>query len=165
MRAALATDDAGAPVQYRFECVAGGAGCGASAWQGGRDLALTGLAPGVTYRFQVRARDAFGNETSPSVAASVVVRGNTAPVATTDRATVRRFGAVILAVLANDRDVDGDALRLGDAGPARRGNLLLLGGQLLYQSTGATGVDQFSYTVSDGRGGSARGTVVVTVVP
>ena len=165
MRAALATDNAGAPVQYRFECVSGGAGCIATDWRTDRTLTLGGLTPGANYGFRVQARDAFGNQTAPSPVTNVTVRRNATPIAANDSAAVKRLRRITLAVLANDRDPDGDALQLAQAGPATMGAIALNAGTIVYTARAATGRDVFTYSVVDGRGGLARGTVTISIVP
>jgi hypothetical protein len=72
--AATTATDAGGGVQYRFNCVAGGAGCVASAWQSGTAYTATGLAAGTTYGYTVQARDAAGNTTAASPVASATTQ-------------------------------------------------------------------------------------------
>ncbi len=67
MQASVASDDSGSAVQYNFVCVAGGAGCLESGWQASNLFTATGLQAGTAYSYQVKARDIFGNQTSPSV--------------------------------------------------------------------------------------------------
>ena len=69
-------------------------------------------------------------------------------------------------VLRRDSDPDGDALTIvsvnspGDSG----GTVTLTGGNVVYTPpAGFTGIDTFDYTVSDGFGGSAIGTMVIYV--
>ena len=70
------------------------------------------------------------------------------------------------ALLANDTDVDGGPLVVSavDATSAHGGTLTLQGGVITYTpSANFNGADQFSYTVSDGHGGTATGTLSFTV--
>ncbi|MDP9406573.1 MAG: cadherin-like domain-containing protein, partial [Actinomycetota bacterium] len=72
---------------------------------------------------------------------------------------------VRLAVLANDRDADRDRLRVTAVGAARSGRTALSSGMVLYRpNAGFAGTDTFTYTVSDGRGGTATGTVTARAV-
>ncbi|MBX3689110.1 Ig-like domain-containing protein [Dokdonella sp.] len=72
----------------------------------------------------------------------------------------------MLNVLANDSDADGDTLMIVSVSGAAHGNAVIVGGQISYTPTaGYTGSDQISYTVSDGRGGTASGSISVTVTP
>lgn len=99
----------------------------------------------------------------------VALEANTDPVAGNDvMQTLENEVAVVheLKLLVNDTDVDGDDLAVGsvDAGSVAGGTVSYLGGQVTYvPPAGFSGVDSFGYTVSDGRGGSATGTVTVTV--
>ncbi len=169
LRATTAIDDAGSAVQYRVECTAGGVGCVTSAWQSARDFTATGLAANTLYRYRVRARDAFGNETNPSSEASVttpspvVVQVNRAPLAVADAASVNPFKVVTLNVLANDSDPDGDPLTITGVTKAARGGVSVVNNQLRYRAGSKTGTDVISYSIADGRGGVATATVVVTI--
>jgi hypothetical protein len=70
-------------------------------------------------------------------------------------------------VLANDFTVPGDAvLSVTDVGRAGHGTVTLTDGVVQYvPDQDYSGPDSFTYTVSDGRGGTATATVNVTVVP
>ncbi len=70
------------------------------------------------------------------------------------------------ALLANDTDVDGGPLVVSavNATSAHGGTLTLHGGVITYTpSANFNGADLFSYTVSDGHGGTATGTLNFTV--
>ncbi|HET6565377.1 MAG TPA: fibronectin type III domain-containing protein [Xanthomonadales bacterium] len=69
MTATTASDD-NSSVQYRFNCVSGGAGCVNSAWQSSTSYTATGLAAATQYTFSVVARDASLNQTAASQPAS-----------------------------------------------------------------------------------------------
>jgi hypothetical protein len=88
------------------------------------------------------------------------------------RATSARVTQNQMLVLTNTKllslcsDPDGDPLSLVSAGPTSTngGTVNLTGGTLTYQPvTDFVGTDLFSYTISDGRGGSATGSVLVAV--
>ncbi|WP_162924305.1 cadherin-like domain-containing protein [Rubrobacter indicoceani] len=90
---------------------------------------------------------------------------NDAPVAGDDEktATVEEpltFSADDLT--ANDTDVDGDDLTVTGVDEARNGTVGLADGRVTFTGDGA-GPAGFSYTVSDGRGGTDTGTVDVAV--
>ena len=92
---------------------------------------------------------------NPVTAADALVRG-------------RNAAAKILVsqVLANDTDADGDTLTVTDAvSPTANNAIVTLDGSwLIYQPTlGFNNPDTFSYTVSDSNGGTATGTVNVSV--
>ncbi len=97
--------------------------------------------------------------------ASVSTRVNTAPVAVDDSATTSG-GVAVVAVLGNDSDPDGDPLTVttGSVVPAKGGVVVNSDKTVTYTANaGAVGLDTFTYVVSDGRGGSATGTVTVTI--
>jgi hypothetical protein len=70
-----------------------------------------------------------------------------------------------IAVLANDRDPDGDALRVVSVTQAANGSVLINGDDTLrYQpNAGFTGLDGFTYTIEDGHGERATAAVSVRV--
>jgi hypothetical protein len=88
-----------------------------------------------------------------------------APVAVDDEATTDEGRYVDIAVLANDRDADGDDLTLVRAERGANGWVLINGdGTLRYQpAEGFAGPDGFAYTISDGRGGTAKAIVSIRV--
>jgi len=93
---------------------------------------------------------------------------NNNPVANGDAATTKQDTPVITGdVLANDTDADGDSLTVSaaDAISTKGGTVVNNGnGTFTYTpKTGFTGIDTFTYTVSDIKGGTATGTVTVTV--
>ena len=91
---------------------------------------------------------------------------NDAPVAGAD-ALVAEGGAPVTAdLLANDVDVDGDALRVARIGEAGHGAVRLnADGTVSYSpDAGFSGQDTFTYAVSDGEA-EADGVVTVTVEP
>jgi len=89
---------------------------------------------------------------------------NSFPVAVDDTAKAEQSTAIIIDVLKNDIDTDGDAIQLVSFGSADHGTVKLQANKLVYQANvGYTGVDQFSYIISDGRGGEDTGLVTVNV--
>jgi len=72
-------------------------------------------------------------------------------------------------LLANDTDVDGDALSVTGWGPTADGGSLALnadGTALVYTAGIDTdGQDSFTYTLSDGAGGTSSATVTLNLVP
>src|SRR5206468_2561373 len=86
---------------------------------------------------------------------------NDAPVAVDDTATTAEDTPATIAVLANDSDVDGDTLTVGLASPPAHGTASLSAGQTITYTPAPNynGTDMFTYTVSDGHGGTATATV------
>ena len=91
---------------------------------------------------------------------------NTAPLAVNDEFGVRAGRSTILPVLLNDSDTDGDFMTatpvtqpsIGSVGVARNGEALEI-----TVKAGRTGSSTFEYEVSDGRGGTARAKVKVSI--
>src|SRR5207249_3082628 len=119
--------------------------------------------------FSYRASD--GTASSGPVAVSLTVNPvNDAPVAQPDSYTVNPGSTLSVAspgVLANDSDVDGDALTAVLAsGPANGTLTLNPNGSFSYTPNSAfSGTDSFSYRASDGTTTSAPVTVTITVNP
>ena len=94
-----------------------------------------------------------------------VVFTNRAPTAVNDTIRVNRnAGATLIPVLTNDTDLDGDTLSVTSVTAPTNGTATNSGNGVLYTPrAGFFGTDTFSYTLSDGKGGSATATVTVTV--
>ena len=109
--------------------------------------------------------DADGNLAAASV--QVTVAGpNRAPAPHDDAVKVSAGGSVVIKPLANDQDPNDDKIKITKIGKPRHGTAVLnADGTVTYApSQGyAGGSDSFTYTVSDGRGGTASATVRVTV--
>lgn len=91
---------------------------------------------------------------------------NDAPVAVDDTATVQQDSAVVIDVLNNDSDVDGDALTAAiDTGPANGTALVdIVDWTITYTpNAGFIGTDSFTYTANDGFDNSNIATVTITV--
>ena len=114
-----------------------------------------------TATFSYTVSDGRGGTATGSVSVSVTASANRPPVANTDSATATIGVAKTIAVLANDTDPDGDALTITAVGTPQRGTVSNQGASLLYTGS-AIGTDTFNYTVSDGRGGTATGTVTLS---
>jgi len=163
MTATTATDESGI-VEYRFECISGPAGCSTSPWQSGTSYTATGLQAGASYEYQVRAREAFLNETAASVTAMATTAGNLAPVAVADTTGVEENSQVTVSVLANDSDPDGDALTVSSTTQGANGSVTHTGSSVTYTpDAGFIGSDSFNYSIDDGFGGTASATVSITV--
>lgn len=163
MTATTATDDSG-QVEYYFACTSGGVGCVDSGWVSSAHFTLTGLAADTAYSFTVKARDPAGNMTASTAAATATTLANQAPVANADTATVANNSRVLVNVLANDTDPDADLLSVTTVTQATHGLVSFTATGVTYQpASGFVGTDSFTYTLSDGLGGSASATVTVNV--
>jgi hypothetical protein len=88
--------------------------------------------------------------------------GNHAPVAVNDSAHTTG-AAIVIPVLANDTDADGNALTIVSVTQPSKANVTNQGTKLRFAPTkGWTGPSTFSYTISDRKGGKATATVTVT---
>lgn len=92
---------------------------------------------------------------------------NTAPVAGPDAATLPEDSTVVIDVLGNDQDVDGDPITVVAVTSPQHGKAVLaVGNKISYTpSPDFNGIDSFRYTISDGRTGTAIGNVSITVQP
>ena len=108
-----------------------------------------------------------GNGGLDSQTISVTVTdANDAPVVTDDAVRIKEDTAVTGSVLANDSDVDGDSLTVASVTQGTNGAVTTNGTKVTYTPNGNFhGTDSFTYTVSDGNGGEAGGTVHSTVTP
>ncbi len=113
--------------------------------------------------FTYTVSDGFGGTDT----ASVTVAVNGPPVAADDEASTLEDRPATVDVLANDTDPDGDALTVASATDGGHGTTRVNGdGSISYMpAADFTGSDAFTYTVSDGRGGTATAGVRVTVAP
>ncbi len=95
---------------------------------------------------------------------TVLAAGNSAPDAIADTATTTQGAAVTINALANDLDADGDALTVTSVSKPQFGTTNTDGQSITYTpNADFVGVDSFTYFITDGRGGSAAGSVTVTV--
>ena len=117
--------------------------------------------------FSYTAGDGRGGSDTASV--SVTVAGpppqNNPPNAVDDTATTSQDTPVVVSVLANDTDPDGDPLSVTAVGSPAHGTAAANpNGTVTYTpASGYTGPDSFTYTAGDGRGGSDTATVSLTV--
>ena len=89
---------------------------------------------------------------------------NDLPVANDDAATTSEGSAIVIAVLANDTDVDGDTLSVSAVTQGSNGSVGNNGSTVSYTpNANFNGTDSFTYAVDDGAGGTATATVTVTV--
>jgi hypothetical protein len=91
---------------------------------------------------------------------------NRPPLAKPDTAKIVCDASVAIAVLANDSDPDGDRLTITAISKPANGTAKLAadGKRIVYDPKRRfRGTDRFTYTISDGKGGTASATVTVTV--
>jgi len=145
-------------------------------YSGNTDLQVTISADHVATVF-IPNEDWFGSETitftatdpgglSGSDSAVFTVNNiNDAPVAVNDTSATNEDTALTLHVLSNDSDVDGDNLTVQSVTAPTHGTATIIQDSLVIYTPEAdwSGSDQFTYTASDGNGGTASATVYITV--
>ncbi|MEO7325774.1 MAG: Ig-like domain-containing protein [Dokdonella sp.] len=117
--------------------------------------------------FNYTIRDGHGGSATATVSITVAAQPNRPPVAVDDAATTTFPLPVTINVLTNDSDPDGDPLTIVGVTAPTSGTAVISGNSVIYTPSpqGLTGIDVFTYTISDGRGGNATATVTVTVAP
>ncbi|MCP4966566.1 MAG: DUF5011 domain-containing protein [bacterium] len=93
-----------------------------------------------------------------------VMDTNRAPFANADAITILEDEGRVVFVLTNDSDPDGDPLSIASIGIPAHGTTTGNAGGISYvPDLNYFGPDSFTYTISDGRGGTDSATVTVTV--
>jgi hypothetical protein len=111
--------------------------------------------------FRYTARDPYGLTGTAVVSIGVTDR---APVAADDDIHTDKATTVVVAVLGNDSDPDGDAVTVASAAQGTHGAVSCTSTTCSYTpEAGFAGSDSFSYTISDGRGATSTAIVRVTV--
>ncbi|USD38132.1 Ig-like domain-containing protein [Ferrimonas sp. SCSIO 43195] len=106
---------------------------------------------------------ACGSDSDNNSVAPPPPQKNAAPIATADTAEATVGSQVIIDVLANDSDADGDPLTLDRVDLVTgNGRVSIEDNKLLFEPE-KTGEAKLAYEISDGRGGEARSTVTVTI--
>ena len=121
-----------------------------------------------TFRYTVT--DGYAGSVSSTATVTVTVNPvNDPPVAVSDSASTNEDTALVLSassLLANDTDIDGDTLSVISVQGASHGTVSLVSGTVRFvPAANFNGTASFTYTVSDGHGGSSTATVSVTVLP
>ena len=107
-----------------------------------------------------------GNGGTDTASVSVTVNPiNDAPVASGDSVSVDENGSVVVSVLGNDNDIDGDSLSITGITQGANGTVEDNGdGTVTYTPiANFNGSDSFTYTISDGNGGSDTASVNITI--
>ncbi len=109
---------------------------------------LSDLTRGTIYHYSVRAVNSIGTTDTPD--ATFTMPENRAPIAKDDRATLVGDTPILVAVLANDRDPDGDGLTLVSVTDAKSGTAEIVGNKIRYTPiAGSSGAETLTYTVAD----------------
>ncbi|MEA5539546.1 Ig-like domain-containing protein, partial [Limnoraphis robusta Tam1] len=125
----------------------------------------TGFTGNSTINYTVQ--DNNGTPSAPAaINITVNAPGNQPPNAVDDSATTGFNTPITLNVLGNDTDPEGNSLSIADIqqDTDNGGQVVIENGQLIYTPpAGFTGNDSFSYTISDGQGGTDTAIVTITV--
>ena len=118
------------------------------------------------YELSVRARDQHGADARVRVTVAVT-NANEPPSAEDDEAGTAEDQRVVIDVLANDTDPDGDSLRVESVSAPAHGmaRVASSGGVAYTPDADYHGMDRFTYVVADGHGETAAAAVEVTVAP
>lgn len=107
-----------------------------------------------------------GNGGSATATVNVAIAAvNDSPIANDDSGTVKKNRSVTIGILENDSDIEGDSLSISSVSePANGAVTINSDGTITYTPRrGYTGADSFTYTVSDGNGGTGSATVTMEV--
>lgn len=111
--------------------------------------------------FSYTIEDTAGGRSSAVVTVDL---GNLPPVAANDTVTTQPNTPVTFDPRANDSDPGSDPLTVTATSTPAHGSAAFTGSSVTYTPTASyTGSDSFTYTINDGDGGTANGTVNVTV--
>lgn len=114
--------------------------------------------------FDYRVTD--GIEVSIGHVSMTILPVNDAPFAVDDGAMSEQYGSVVIDVVANDADVDGDAVFVDSVGvPAAGTAVANPDGTITYDASPSfRGTDAFTYRIADGAGGSDEALVTVSEI-
>lgn len=136
---------------------------------------LSGNGPNLTYTpnpdfngtdsFTFKVNDGALDSNTASV--SIIIKPvNDSPVTNPDSAVTEAGVPVTVNVIANDKDIDGDTIVLTSFSNVVNGKVEIVGGEVKFTpNPDFNGTGSFNYTISDGHGGTATGSVTITVNP
>ncbi|MDX1921357.1 MAG: Ig-like domain-containing protein, partial [Candidatus Caenarcaniphilales bacterium] len=106
-----------------------------------------------------------GNGGTDTATVNVTINSvNDAPDAINDSVSTNEDTPVTISVLANDTDVENNTLTITAATQGTNGTTSIVGNQIKYTpKANYFGTDSFTYTISDGNGGTDTATVNVTI--
>jgi outer membrane autotransporter protein len=106
------------------------------------------------------------DESAPTTVTITVTPVNDPPDSVDDEATTAQGRAVTIAVLANDSDIEGDALSIASVSQPQNGTAVVSGTSVTYTpNAGFSGTDRFTYQARDASAVSSPATVRIVVTP
>jgi hypothetical protein len=106
----------------------------------------------------------YGSARAASTVTVSVTQANRAPLAVNDVVSVPRNSSVTISVLANDSDADGDPLSITTVSKPANGMTAISFNKVIFTpAPHFFGPTSFTYSISDGKGGSASARVDVNV--
>jgi VCBS repeat-containing protein len=117
----------------------------------------------TTDSFTYTVSDGYGGNDTAAV--TITINGvNDPPVAVNDSAVTNENIPVIIDVLDNDSDADGDTLTVDSVTQGTNGSVINNSSNVTYTpALNFTGIDSFTYTINDGNGGIDTASVTVNV--
>lgn len=113
--------------------------------------------------FNYSIKDNRGATSSGKITVNITAV-NRAPLANNDLVTTKVNTSVVINVLSNDSDPDGNSISVVTVGAASNGQAVINGSQIVYTpATNFIGVDSFTYRIQDSQGLDAVATVTVEV--
>ena len=113
--------------------------------------------------FTYTLSDNHGGTITKTVGVTITAVNDT-PTANLVTATTIEDGSVRLNVLSQAADVDGDSLSISDITQGTKGSVTIVDNKVVYTpNVNTNGVDAFTYTISDGHGGTITKTVDVGI--
>ncbi|MBL0215212.1 MAG: tandem-95 repeat protein [Myxococcales bacterium] len=107
-----------------------------------------------------------GGLTSTALVTITVVSANDPPLGVNDMVGTPEDTAITIDAVVNDTDADGDTLAVATASQPAHGTTQVINGQVLYTpALNYNGPDAFTYTVTDGHGGTGSAMVSIVVGP
>ncbi|WP_177224681.1 tandem-95 repeat protein [Variovorax sp. 770b2] len=115
------------------------------------------------------ANGGLNTDPSPNTFSFNIAAVNDAPVAAPDTLPATEdtpLSVPVATLLGNDTDIEGNALTITSVQDAVDGTVSLVGGNVVFTpAPNFNGAASFTYTVSDGNGGTSTATVTVNVAP
>ena len=115
-------------------------------------------------KFTYTISDSKGAKDSSTIEVKVSKKENNPPKATDDKATTDYETAVVIDVLSNDSDVDGNNITIKSISNPSNGNVKIENGKVKYTpNSNFSGNDTFEYTIQDTQGSTDTASVRVMV--